>query len=75
MGRELIERLDLINPESPDANFNLNSADFQRGWPRERTEDDKLNTRWLHGDARTIAYVFNHTLFEKWIQLGNLNSP
>lgn len=51
-------------------NFDMN-AGFQTGWPTVRTQ--KGDRRWYHSDLRGVAYVYSHTLFEKWVELGGLN--
>lgn len=71
MGREAILSLGQIGVR----NFDLSSADFRDGWPQERLADTTSNTRWLHSDAREIPYRYNHRVFEKWVELGNLKSP
>ena len=41
-------------------NFNMNN-EFQNGWPSERGN----SKRWLHSDAREIACLYIHKLYEK----------
>jgi len=35
------------------------------GWPHS-------DGRWHHGDAKDVAYRFNHPLWESWVTLGGL---
>jgi hypothetical protein len=58
---------------SDDRNFNLNSADFQNGWPESRLNNQELSDRWLHSDLKDVAYQFNHLLYQRLIGLGGLN--
>jgi hypothetical protein len=32
-----------------------------------------LTPRWLHSDAREIAYIYNYKLFNKWVDLGGFD--
>ena len=50
-----------------DRNFDMNNK-FQNGWPSERGN----NKRWLHSDAREVAYLYIHKLYEKFVELGGL---
>jgi hypothetical protein len=73
MGREAVGKFGDDN----EFNFDLSSESFHVGWPTERLSDDDTvfpnNTpRWLHGDAQNIPYFYNHPLFKKWVELGNL---
>jgi len=44
---------------------NIDLMDLKDGWPR-------TGGRWLHSDAKNVAYRYNHLLWEKWIELGEL---
>jgi hypothetical protein len=68
MGREEIPSLGRFN----ERNFDLSSDAFQASWPQERLANDQKLRRWLHSDARVVAYFYNYRLFEKWVELGNL---
>ena len=76
MGREMVGKLE--EQSGDDAyNFDLSTSAFHVGWPTERMADEAtridINTpRWLHGDVQTIPYLYNHPLFKKWVELGNL---
>jgi hypothetical protein len=41
-------------------------------WPQSRLSDVKKTNRWLHGDAKDVAYRFNYLLYRKWVELGGL---
>ncbi|MDP1580082.1 MAG: hypothetical protein Q8M02_07380 [Candidatus Didemnitutus sp.] len=44
---------------------NVNLMDLKNGWPRSAG-------RWLHSDAKNVAYRYNHKLWEKWVDDGGL---
>ncbi len=46
-----------------DRNIDLMSK--KDGWPH-------ADGRWHHGDAKDVAYRFNHPLWESWVELGGL---
>ena len=52
------------------AGFNMNAAFQQRGWPLERRLDKRRRQRWLHSDVRDIPYLYNGSVFNKWVELG-----
>ena len=49
-------------------NFNMQTADFQNGWPSERDQDKKL---WFHSDLREVSYLYIHKIFDKFVELGD----
>lgn len=75
MGREAV----LLLGPNDGRNFDLSSdaavGGFQDGWPVERLNSLTRLRRWLHSDAREIAYRYNHRLFEKWVEIGILSAP
>ena len=40
-------------------------------WPQERLQS-KMGGRWLHSDAKNVAYFFNYPLYVDWVKRGNL---
>ncbi len=42
------------------------------GWPQERLDNDRLKNRWLHSDAKNIAYRYNYKLWQDWVDRGDL---
>ena len=75
MGREAIDSLNRVVGNNIEYhNFDLSSPGFQDGWPQERLDSSFKSQRWLHGDAKDVAYRFNHGLFQKWVELGKLDS-
>ena len=44
---------------------NVNLMDLKDGWPRSAG-------RWLHSDAKNVAYRYNYKLWEKWVDDGGL---
>ncbi len=45
------------------------------GWPQERylkMPDGSTRYRWWHSDAKDVAFRYNHSLFESWVQKGEL---
>jgi len=60
----------LGNPPS-DFNFDLSSAVIRgegEPWPAERDGD----LRWRHSDLREVAYVYTHGLYDKIVEVGEL---
>jgi len=54
-------------------NFDLMALKNNDGaWPQSRLSDTKKTNRWLHGDAKDVAYRFNYLLYRKWVELGGL---
>jgi len=50
-------------------NFNMNTSQFQNGWPaRAGFELGK----WHHSDIRDVAYPYNYKFFNQVVDLGNL---
>jgi len=46
-------------------------------WPQARLSDPTKVTpegkgRWLHGDAKDVAYRYNYLLWKNWVNLGGL---
>ena len=52
-------------------NFNMQSPDFQNGWPASKTEDDGTMD-WYHCDIREVAYIYTYKLFNKIVETGGL---
>jgi hypothetical protein len=57
-------------PINNRAQFDMNSAFQQRGWPIERIQNRRKNWRWFHSDVRDIPHVYNGAVFEKLVVLG-----
>jgi hypothetical protein len=56
-----------------DRNYDLMTLKNDDGaWPQSRLSDTKKTNRWLHGDAKDVAYRFNYLLYIKWVELGGL---
>ncbi|MDR0534992.1 MAG: alpha/beta hydrolase [Puniceicoccales bacterium] len=68
-GREPVEEF------KGERNYDMNKSAFKVDWPEERMDmDDKTRyNNWLHSDANDVAYFYTHRLFDKWVELGNLN--
>jgi hypothetical protein len=75
MGREAILSLGALGTNNFDLSSDIANGGYQDGWPEGRLNDSDKRSRWLHSDAREVAYRFNHALFEKWVRLGNLDAP
>ncbi len=60
----------------PTKNFDLQSYNFQNGWPAERGPVQYGSTdaagEWHHSDFGYVAYPFTHTLFDQIVYLGDL---
>jgi hypothetical protein len=59
----------------PDQDRNHDLMAFKNeddAWPQSRLSDDTKQNRWLHGDAKDVAYRFNYLLYRKWVELGGL---
>jgi hypothetical protein len=54
---------------SSDRNHDINIL-YKNGWGASRGGQN----RWLHSDARNMAYLYTFKLFEKWIELGGLDN-
>jgi hypothetical protein len=52
---------------------NLNMMSMETGWPYSRTSNNKLLTRWLHGDFKDVAYPFNQSLHNNIVAIGGLD--
>ena len=53
-------------------NRNMQTA-FQNHWPQERMADDKKRNRWLHSDAREVAFIYVFKLFDAFVETAQLN--
>ena len=52
--------------------MNLNDVDFMpNGWPTAGHSGQDANL-WLHNDIKAVGYLYNHKLFDKVIDGGNL---
>jgi len=51
---------------------NVDLMNRQDGWPQARLDNETLRNRWLHSDAKNIAYRYNHKLWEDWVDRGDL---
>jgi len=49
----------------------MNTNDFKKDWPVERGFDDD-DQNWLHSDAKDIAYRYVYTLYDLWVEKGDL---
>ncbi len=56
----------------PQVNINMNTQLKMVGWPQERGSDD-VDKNWLHSDAKDISYRYVHTLYDTWVEKGQLN--
>ncbi|MDD4442034.1 MAG: alpha/beta hydrolase [Kiritimatiellae bacterium] len=56
-------------PNLADNNINMNSIDRPNGWGRN---DDDFQMRWLHGDLKDMAFLYNFKLFEAIVITGDL---
>ena len=52
--------------------FQMNADTFKKGWPAERGPQT-IDKNWLHSDAKDVSYRYVYTLFDTWIEKGNLN--
>ena len=52
-------------------NFNMNTPQFQNGWPQGRLSTHEGNN-WWHSDFHQVAYTFTYKLFDQFVTLGNL---
>lgn len=50
----------------------MNTELKTEGWPQERGSDD-VDKNWLHSDAKDISYRYVHTLYDTWVEKGQLN--
>jgi len=50
------------------ANYNMNSADFDSGWPTERGR----TKNWRHCDIREVAYPYVQKVFDTICNLGGM---
>ncbi len=55
---------------NPDRRFNMNALPFKNEnlWPTSRptkTSDQVNGKRWLHGDYKDPAYLYNHGIYDK----------
>jgi hypothetical protein len=41
--------------------------------PKNHDEEEKLPRAWCHSDLRNVAYLHTYKLYEKFIELANLN--
>jgi hypothetical protein len=55
-----------------ELNTNMNTELKTEGWPQERGSDD-VDKNWLHSDAKDISYRYVHTLYDTWVEKGQLN--
>jgi hypothetical protein len=72
---EAIPALSFAAGRNPILGFegrNKNMYEFRTAWPQERVSS-KWESRWLHSDAKDVAYFFNHLLWKEWVTLGELN--
>ena len=60
----------------PTKNLDLQSYNFQNGWPAERgpVQYGSVDAagEWHHSDFGYVAYPFTHTLFDQIVYLGDL---
>ena len=54
-----------------DHNLNMNTPQFQNGWPQGRLNSREGNN-WHHSDFVNVAYPFTFQLFNQFVTLGNL---
>jgi hypothetical protein len=73
MGKAPINKLNEDSPSIEGGNYDLTLGNFKNGWPQERLDDVWRNIKWLHSDAREVAYLYTYKLFDKWIELGELD--
>jgi hypothetical protein len=66
-GSNEIQDMDILAGEDRniDMYFELRTGTT---WPGERPDDD-----WLHGDFKDIAYPYVYNLYDRFVEIGNLN--
>lgn len=60
------EVLALNDPTSGSRNLDMNVV-LKNGWPLERG-----NANWLHGDFRSMSYLYVCPLYDKVAEIGGL---
>jgi len=70
-GRNRIVRSGEASSETPPPpSIDMNTS-FKTGWPPSRLSSRKIGS-WLHSDLRDVAFPFNHGLYHRWVQVGDL---
>lgn len=63
-------KMSTIKGKNDDWNFNLNSSSFKSNqWGREHRI---YRQRWLHSDAKNMAFQYVHWLFGDMVEKGTL---
>jgi hypothetical protein len=52
------------------AQNNIDMMDEKSDWWSAAPGDDQ---RWLHGDIKDVSYTFTRKVYEKFVEIGNLN--
>jgi hypothetical protein len=52
--------------------YNFNMTGMKNGWPLQRLNDPRWNTRWLHSDIKDVAFQFTYQLFATLVEQGGL---
>jgi hypothetical protein len=53
----------------PLANFDMNGVFQKRGWPEERLQSSREQSRWKHSDLHDMAYPYTGMAFDKLVEL------
>ena len=61
----------ILNTPTDSKNFNMQTPDFQTGWPVGRLDSDMQN-RWLHSDLRAVAFMYVYKLYKQFVELEGL---
>jgi hypothetical protein len=62
----------LVNAQEAEigaASFNMNEKFQKRGWPLERIESPRDQSRWKHSDIHDIPYLYTGMVFDKFVEL------
>lgn len=75
-GANPIDKFDPQNPNDEERNFDMNGGNFKvNGWPAQRDKilEGTEISDWRHSDIRNMSYLYTYKVYEKWIELGELN--
>jgi len=61
----------LNDDDTGKRNINMNELPRPNVWPRNH---ESYGTRWLHNDAKEIAFFYVYPLFEEFVSKGALNN-
>lgn len=56
---------------------NIDIMTLQTGWPEVRpklnpADENDNRRRWFHSDAKDVAFFFNYSLYQSWVDEGDL---